>query len=370
MATNPDAIEHIFSIDIDDRASFLLANARCVVNPAGQGSVAAWNSAAQLSKGEVLVQMSDDFEAFPGWDTAILDAIGDTSKPAVLAVSDGTRTDELLCMAIITRARYKAEGYLFHPDFFSVFSDDWLSNKAWHDGVVIDARDRITFEHLHPAFNKAEWDETYERGNNDRAYQTGKRHLDRLMAGKATSWNVHGWCNYRPFYASLAETLPSGSTFVEIGCWMGQSIIHFAQRCQDLGKDMRIFVVDTFKGEEGQTMHIPIVEEHGGSVLDTFKSNIEAAGVADMITIIQSDSAEAAAQFADLSVDGLYIDAAHEYEPVCRDLEAWIPKVKKGGILSGHDYQHEPVRRAVDEAMERNGWTLNTIGNVWIRDNK
>jgi hypothetical protein len=314
--------------------------------------------------------MSDDFEAFPGWDKAILDAIGDTSKSAVLAVSDGTRTDDLLCMAILTRARYKEQEYLFHPDFFSVFSDDWLSAKAWHDGVVIDARDKITFEHMHPAFDKGEWDDTYERGNNDRAYRTGKVHLDRLMAGKATSWSVHGWCNYRPFYASLAETLPSGSTFVEIGCWMGQSIIHFAQRCQDLGKDMKIFVVDTFRGEEGQTMHIPIVEAHGGSVLDTFKSNIKAAGVEEMITIIQSDSAEAAVQFEDFSVDALYVDAAHEYEPVCNDLEAWIPKVKKGGILSGHDYQHEPVKRAVDEAMERNGWTINTIGNVWIRDNK
>jgi len=128
--------------------------------------------------------------------------------------------------------------------------------------------------------------------------------------------------------------------------------------------------VDTFKGEEGQTEHIPIIEKHGGSILDTFKANIKAAKVDHMITIIQSDSAEAASQFEDLSVDGLYVDAAHEYEPVCRDLEAWIPKVKKGGILSGHDYQHEPVKQAVDEAMERNGWTLNTIGNVWIRDNK
>ena len=105
----------------------------------------------------------------------ILDAIGDTSQPAVLAVSDGSRTDDLLCMAIVTRAYYLSSPitdhrspitspHLFHPEFFSMHSDTWFSECAFKSGHLIDARQSITFEHLHPLFGKAETDDTYRKG--------------------------------------------------------------------------------------------------------------------------------------------------------------------------------------------------------------
>jgi hypothetical protein len=100
----------------------------------------------------------------------------------VLAVNDGHRKDDLLCMAILTRARYQEQGYLFHPEFFSMFSDNWFSECAFRDGVVIDARDRITFEHLHPAFGKAAMDETYARSNATDHYTAGKETFERLKS--------------------------------------------------------------------------------------------------------------------------------------------------------------------------------------------
>lgn len=172
-ADNPDSVEHIYGIDADDPESTMLCVCNHVTVPPNLGPVAAWNAAAVKSSGAVLVQLSDDWEPFQGWDTAILDAIGDTSKPAVLAVGDGTRTDNLLCMAIMTRARYKDQGFMFHPEFFSMFSDDWFSHCAFRDGVVIDERDRIIFEHQHPAFGKAEMDKTYARSNAGTNYEKG-----------------------------------------------------------------------------------------------------------------------------------------------------------------------------------------------------
>jgi hypothetical protein len=38
------------------------------------------------------------------------------------------------------------------------------------------------------------------------------------------------------------------------------------------------------------------------------------------------------------SLDFVYIDSDHSYEGVMADLKAWTPKVKKGGLVSGHDY--------------------------------
>jgi glycosyltransferase involved in cell wall biosynthesis len=183
-ASSPDAIEHIFGVDSDDPASFMLTATRHVVSWPDAGPVGAWNAAAKASSGQVLVQLSDDWEPIPGWDLAILEAIGDTSKTAVLAVSDGHRKDDLLCMAILTRARYEAQGYLFHPEFFSMFSDNWFSREAFADCVVIDARDRITFEHRHPAFGKAEMDDTYARSNASEHYEKGAAIFEKLANQK------------------------------------------------------------------------------------------------------------------------------------------------------------------------------------------
>lgn len=182
-AANPDAVEHIFALDIDDDESLPLTVHRHVFVTGEGGCVSAWNAAAGASSGQVLVQLSDDFAPFQGWDTAVLAAIGDTSKPRVLAVSDSNRTDDLLCMAILTRQRYKDQGYLFHPEFFSMFSDNWFSERAFMDDVVIDARGSITFEHLHPAFGKGEMDTTYARSNAPEKYAQGEKVLRLLRNG-------------------------------------------------------------------------------------------------------------------------------------------------------------------------------------------
>jgi hypothetical protein len=84
-------------------------------------------------------------------------------------------------MAILNRARYKQQGYMFHPEFFSVYSDNWFTNQAYDDGIVIDGKD-ITFIHMHPAFGLGEMDETYSRSNAKQNYESGKETLHRLQS--------------------------------------------------------------------------------------------------------------------------------------------------------------------------------------------
>lgn len=64
-------------------------------------------------------------------------------------------------------------------------------------------------------------------------------------------------------------------------------------------------------------------------------------------------STEAAGKVEDGWADFVFIDAAHSYQAVKADLEAWRPKVKAGGWFGGHDYHsaHPGVIRAVDEAF-------------------
>ena len=79
--------------------------------------------------------------------------------------------------------------------------------------------------------------------------------------------------------------------------------------------------------------------------------------------IVVGSSPAEAEMFEDLSLDFVYIDADHLYLSAAKDLVAWWPKIKRNGIMSGHDYKDcckaersnlsQPgecgVRRAVDE---------------------
>ena len=80
-------------------------------------------------------------------------------------------------------------------------------------------------------------------------------------------------------------------------------------------------------------------------------------------TIIQGESVEVAKTFKDKFFDFVYIDANHTYKNVKEDILAWLPKVKDGGILGGHDYNWGGVRRAVDELLPN---ASKEEGDWWI----
>jgi len=68
---------------------------------------------------------------------------------------------------------------------------------------------------------------------------------------------------------------------------------------------------------------------------------------------IGKPSIEAAKEIADKSMDLVFIDASHKYRHVKEDIIAWLPKVKDGGMLCGHDYcpAETGVYRAVNELL-------------------
>jgi len=53
---------------------------------------------------------------------------------------------------------------------------------------------------------------------------------------------------------------------------------------------------------------------------------------------LKMTSLEAAEKIPDESLDFVYIDANHSEPYVSQDIEAWTPKVRKGGIVAGDDY--------------------------------
>jgi hypothetical protein len=175
-AAHPERIEHIFGVDCDDEPTrkAVAGLMHHIVPEKGGGCVAAWNLAAKASTGDVLVQLSDDWLPADGWDEEFVRRLRDISMPAVLRVSDGHRRDDLLCIAILTRARLVQQGEFLHHGYFGVYSDDEFSFRAYLDGVVIDARD-LVLTHRHPHFDASvAHDETYANQNSSERSREGR----------------------------------------------------------------------------------------------------------------------------------------------------------------------------------------------------
>lgn len=250
---------------------------------------------------------------------------------------------------------------MFHPWFTGVYSDNWFTEQAHARGQVIEAKE-IVFQHLHPVKTGEKMDETYARQNAPERYAQGQAVMAELKA--RTDWaSVPGFFNYWPFYEEIAARLVDGDTICEVGVWLGRSIIYMAQLLKRQGKKVKLYAVDHFRGESNQKEHEETVKRAGGCLREQFEENVRRCGVADMITILDGDSAEMALQVKDGTLAFCFIDAAHDYESVKRDLTAWKPKVKAGGMLAGHDADYEPVMKAVKEFVTE----PMVLGPVWLR---
>jgi hypothetical protein len=203
----PEQIEHIFAFDRDDAQSVagLGAYRHVVVEEQDRGCVAAWSLAARASKGQILVQLSDDWVPLRHWDRKIIERFRDVSKPGVLKISDGRRVDDLICMAIFTRAWLEALGGEFlSAEYFGVYSDDEFSFRAYEAGVVIDARD-LVFQHLHPNYDHSlPVDETHQRQNAPARRMNGRDIFLRRNPHARCRW-LHEWTDERYF-------IPDGHT--------------------------------------------------------------------------------------------------------------------------------------------------------------
>jgi predicted O-methyltransferase YrrM len=87
--------------------------------------------------------------------------------------------------------------------------------------------------------------------------------------------------------------------------------------------------------------------------------------------IFKGASVDIAYLIADGSLDLAFIDGDHEYESVRDDVAAWLPKVRKGGWIGGHDYWKaggfRGVDRAVDEAFGAKRVELDEDSTWWVR---
>lgn len=156
-------------------------------------------------------------------------------------------------------------------------------------------------------------------------------------------------------YIELAASLPDGSTIVEVGSFHGGSIVTLAAALA--GRRHTVWSVESFTGNLDNTVDgLPL--SHLEDFVDTVKTKVPFLNINTM----QLPGQIAANNFDDESLDLVLIDGDHSTEAVCRDIDVWLPKVKKSGILCGDDIEWQTVEDAV---IEKFGSNFSKGQSVW-----
>jgi predicted O-methyltransferase YrrM len=134
----------------------------------------------------------------------------------------------------------------------------------------------------------------------------------------------------------VKENTQPHTEVVEIGSHRGVSTELFAIFCA------KVYAVDTWGSDED--LERDTKRNTGVSAEEAFRERMESYTNVEMI---KKYSSEASLDFRDQSLDMVYIDGDHSSKAVMEDLDIWIPKVKDGGVVSGHDGNNLAVRRAL-----------------------
>jgi predicted O-methyltransferase YrrM len=150
---------------------------------------------------------------------------------------------------------------------------------------------------------------------------------------------------------ALLKALPAGAVGAEIGVDQGE----FTQLILQHAQPAVLHLVDNWA-----------TRRYNDAKADAVKARF-AERIADgRVVLHRALSLQAVGDFADASLDWIYIDSSHAYDVTAGELRAYAPKMKPGGIIAGHDYSmgnwekgfRYGVIEAVHEFCVRDGWEL------------
>jgi hypothetical protein len=192
MSSGDHHIEYIFSLDDDDHntiSKMKMVNAKVIIGK-NRGNVDAYNAAAKISTGDILIQVHDDLLCPVNWDILVARYLPNPLEKKVLHVSDG-RNDinqtkpDLITLNLCTRAWYETRRYFWYPEYVSIWCDDDLTDVARSKNAIIDVRDRLTFFH---AWQGASADKTYADSYTEANWKAGEAIYNRRKVEGFPEW--------------------------------------------------------------------------------------------------------------------------------------------------------------------------------------
>lgn len=145
----------------------------------------------------------------------------------------------------------------------------------------------------------------------------------------------------------------------KLGCEVGVERARFSKILCKANPDLKLYGVDPWQFSTDYRQHVS--QER----LDEFFQETRERMEPFDFQIIRDFSTKAARRFNDNVLDFVYIDAMHDYKSVKEDIAAWHPKVKKGGIISGHDY----VEGIDNDRPDKPSYGVKRAVNEWVEEN-
>ena len=154
----------------------------------------------------------------------------------------------------------------------------------------------------------------------------------------------------------------------EIGVHAGETTISLLENLPKIDKYHAVDPWESYEKYNGTTYRKP-----GHKRLKTWSSVMQnflnvTKPFSDKVIIHRMTSVEATQSFEDEYFDWIFIDANHDYPYIKENLMIWTPKVKVGGIVSGHDYNNgkwSGIKKAVDEFVPKDKLNVITDCYVW-----
>lgn len=148
---------------------------------------------------------------------------------------------------------------------------------------------------------------------------------------------------------STRDMLPK--FFKEMGYTVGAEIgVYKAEYHQKFCKEgIKMFGIDPYHSYNGagraskDQSRQEFLWKHANRVVKPYKD----------CTLIRKASMDALGGFKDRSLDFVYIDGDHSFRHVANDIQEWAWKVRKGGVVAGHDYR--PNRGSIEKQIRHVG---------------
>jgi hypothetical protein len=143
-------------------------------------------------------------------------------------------------------------------------------------------------------------------------------------------YGVGAWTGHLHFAYDLVAALRP-RLLVELGVDRGESYFAFCQSARENKTGTRCFGIDTWRGDQ-----------HAGDYDETTFAQVSAhnrENYEGFSTLLRSSFDEALGFFLPESIDVFHLDGLHTEAAVRHDLEAWLPKIRPGGLLLLHDVE-------------------------------
>lgn len=133
---------------------------------------------------------------------------------------------------------------------------------------------------------------------------------------------------------------------IEVGCYIGESTRVWASNFK------KVYALDPWLKGKGYDSSDVVSESMSIEVEYEFDKNLKDFNNVSKIVDFSYNFSKI---LANQSVDFIYIDACHQYKDVLQDIKLFLPKVKSGGYIGGHDYNPPTpgVIQAVNECFDR-----------------